>query len=945
MLKRLLFLVTLCLPFTGLAQCTTTNATSCQCLTPGSTNCDLLPDIIAARPPLLVSGTSGVIEYSQTGNGAENGRLRISVSTPNIGRGPLEIRTTSTYICGTDTITGTAPTTCPNTGLPPRQLIKQRIYHKTGSAMSYYDRDAGSMTYHPTHGHMHVDDWGVFTLRTQSNDPNPLNWPIVGNGAKLAFCLMDYGSCSTYNGHCVDSLGNTLTSTNFPNFGLGGGSYNCSPTVQGISSGYTDIYYQSLSGMYITIPPGTCNGQYYIVVQLDPYNYFLEEKETNNVIVVPYTLTQQGGITPTVTASGSTTICTGGSVILTSSTASSYLWSNGDTTQSISVSQQGVYTVTTNPTSACPIASAPMSVTELQMPVTALVTDSMICSGETVSLNATVTNPPTTVVQTTFSNNNTYAIPDNNPNGVYSPITVSGINPSTLSTGIVVYATVNITHTYDGDLVLYLISPSGTSVMLSNRRGGSGDNFTNTVFTMSANTSISAGAAPFNGNFIPDGNISNYTGNANGTWQLRAVDAAGTDVGNITSWTLTLKNTVPSSLQYTWSSNPTGFSANTASTNISPSASGTYLVHVTDAANGCSGSDSVFVQVDATPSAPYPLNGPALACVGTTLNYYVNNNPNISYYNWTVPAGTTIVSGQGTNSIQVSFSSSFTSGTVCVTAQRGDCVSPPRCKTVTKHTAIRPGLIQGELSGHCMTSSAAVSVVPVSYAVSYQWTPPSGMTVTSGQGTNAITFSTASGFTSGSLCVTSNNGCMNSTSRCATVYATPAKPTITGPTSVCANQTNVAYTSTTSAGATYYKWTGPIGSSISGGQGTTAAVLNFGSTAGNVSCAAKNACGIRGTTYYAVAMPCRIEDSITSLEVDVQPNPTSGITMLELTGGAMLNTRVTLYDLLGREKMQKEMDPSVSRQVSLDLTSFPKGIYLLEVNNGAEIKSLRVVVE
>jgi len=132
MLKRILFLAAICLPFSGLAQCTTTNATSCQCLTAGSTNCDLLPDIIAARPPLLVSGTSGVIEYSQTGNGAENGRLRISVSTPNIGRGPLEIRTTSTYICGTDTITGTAPTTCPNTGLPPRQLIKQRVYHKTG---------------------------------------------------------------------------------------------------------------------------------------------------------------------------------------------------------------------------------------------------------------------------------------------------------------------------------------------------------------------------------------------------------------------------------------------------------------------------------------------------------------------------------------------------------------------------------------------------------------------------------------------------------------------------------------------------------------------------------------------------------------------------------------------------------------------------------------------
>jgi hypothetical protein len=92
-------------------------------------------------------------------------------------------------------------------------------------------------------------------------------------------------------------------------------------------------------------------------------------------------------------------------------------------------------------------------------------------------------------------------------------------------------------------------------------------------------------------------------------------------------------------------------------------------------------------------------------------------------------------------------------------------------------------------------------------------------------------------------------------------------------------------------------------------------------------------------------MPCRIEDSIAPLEVDVQPNPTSGITVLELTGGQMLNARVTLYDLLGREKMQKDIDPNVSRRVSLDLTSFPKGIYLLEVTNGVEIKSIRVVVE
>ncbi|MBK8416318.1 MAG: hypothetical protein IPL22_18495 [Bacteroidetes bacterium] len=90
-----------------------------------------MPDIHVARPPLLVSGSNGIIEYSQSGNGANDGRLRISVSTPNVGHGPLEVRTTNRYICGTDTITGTAPATCTNTGLPPKQLVVQEFILKT----------------------------------------------------------------------------------------------------------------------------------------------------------------------------------------------------------------------------------------------------------------------------------------------------------------------------------------------------------------------------------------------------------------------------------------------------------------------------------------------------------------------------------------------------------------------------------------------------------------------------------------------------------------------------------------------------------------------------------------------------------------------------------------------------------------------------------------------
>jgi len=50
--------------------------------------------------------------------------------------------------------------------------------------------------------------------------------------------------------------------------------------------------------------------------------------------------------TPTVSVDGETTFCEGSTVQLTSSSASSYLWSNGATEQSIAVNSGGTYTVT-----------------------------------------------------------------------------------------------------------------------------------------------------------------------------------------------------------------------------------------------------------------------------------------------------------------------------------------------------------------------------------------------------------------------------------------------------------------------------------------------------------------------------------------------------------------------------------------------------------------------
>jgi hypothetical protein len=68
--------------------------------------------------------------------------------------------------------------------------------------------------------------------------------------------------------------------------------------------------------------------------------------------------------TPTITPGGATTFCVGGSVTFTASAASSYLWSNGATTQSINVSSSGTFTVRVTNASGCTSAlSAPASVT------------------------------------------------------------------------------------------------------------------------------------------------------------------------------------------------------------------------------------------------------------------------------------------------------------------------------------------------------------------------------------------------------------------------------------------------------------------------------------------------------------------------------------------------------------------------------------------------------
>ena len=99
-------------------------------------------------------------------------------------------------------------------------------------------------------------------------------------------------------------------------------------------------------------------------------------------------------ITPTIDANGPTTFCQGGSVILTSSPGSAYLWSNGATTQSITVTTSGSYTVTVTDVEGCSATSDATVVTVAGLTVSVSISASTteICPGQSVTFTATPAN-------------------------------------------------------------------------------------------------------------------------------------------------------------------------------------------------------------------------------------------------------------------------------------------------------------------------------------------------------------------------------------------------------------------------------------------------------------------------------------------------------------------------------------------------------------------------
>ncbi|MEI2748137.1 MAG: GEVED domain-containing protein [Ferruginibacter sp.] len=291
-------------------------------------------------------------------------------------------------------------------------------------------------------------------------------------------------------------------------------------------------------------------------------------------------------------------------------------------------------------------------------------------------------------------------------------------------------------------------------------------------------------------------------------------------------------------------------------------ASGPHTITVTNSF-GCSAPASLNVTIDPQPIIPAApvVTGPTNVCpyIGTAEQITFNaTSTGATSYTWTLPPNVSVVSGQGTGTLVVTFANGFASQAnkqIRVVASSICGTSAQTIYYLLAQFPSTPGTISGPVDAcPLLGSSANYSVPPVPGASSYIWTAQPGTTITfpNGGGINGYTVNIAfpTGFTTSAVTVQAVNDCGPSGIRSLTITRnSPSVPSpIAGPTNVCANiapgGTAATYTVTNTPGVTY-NWTVPVGAIGLTGQGTNSISFTYpiGFTSGNISVVATTGCG------------------------------------------------------------------------------------------------------
>lgn len=337
------------------------------------------------------------------------------------------------------------------------------------------------------------------------------------------------------------------------------------------------------------------------------------------------------------------------------------------------------------------------------------------------------------------------AIPDNITPGLNANVFVSGVDPSATLGSICL----DITHSWDGDLTVRLMNPSGTSVDLLQRPGVpatsfgcSGDTIRVTIVPGTGNdmenACVTGGAYGLLGEFTAHNgqDIASFTGDPNGLWSVSVIDSASGDVGTLENFTLNFGT-------------PGEFNAVGLS-------SGTYdFVHTYSTCEACVDIDTFSVTVGNVPTAAFTQSAADLvvdftdASTGTVDNHF-----------WDFGDGntSTMMNPQHTYAAPGTY-------TVCLTVTNS-CGSDSSCATVTV-TCPAPNSDFSEVSNNLVVDFTDMSTGTID---NHLWDFGDGNTSTMMNPQH--TFAAPGTYT---VCLTVTNSC-GSDSSCATVTVTCPPP-------------------------------------------------------------------------------------------------------------------------------------------------------------------------
>jgi subtilisin family serine protease len=358
----------------------------------------------------------------------------------------------------------------------------------------------------------------------------------------------------------------------------------------------------------------------------------------------------------------------------------------------------------------------------------------------------------------------------------------------------------------------------------------------------------------------------------------------------------------------------------------------TYYRQIQSSQGSCNSAYTNIIKVKVNPLPVPSITGNTNLCVNSG-NYSYETVPGMTNYFWTTSSGGNIISGAGTNIIQVHWSLSGNQSVTLSYTNTAGClpVTPAVLPVIVNPLPGAALSITGTQTVCSGTTDILYSVSPVADAITYIWTILPGCTIQSGQLSDSIWLNFSNSAISGNIQVYGNNLCgdgLPSPDYPVTVISAPPTPVII--------QQGDSLISNAPEGNQWFNETGII-------NGATSSIykpITDGLYRVTVSL---DGCSSQSEWFDFVAT--RIDHKSTSA-FNIYPTPADQIIHLNLQLSKPCNIKVDLINTIGTiiKSMTLVNCPAGKFSPTLQSYDVKEGTYFLRILAGAENYFQKVII-